>query len=45
MMMKKKIKKKMTRIVKIAYEPIFVQSIGGEYDAFRDMDSYILARE
>ena len=35
---KKKKKKKLTEIVKIMYERIFTQSIGGTHDTFRHMD-------
>ena len=35
----------MTRIREIACERILAQSTGGAYDAFRYVDSWILARE
>ena len=42
---KKKRKNMMTRIRKIACERILAQSTGATYDAFRRVDSWILARE
>ena len=46
-LLKKKKRKNMmmTRIREIACEPILAQSTGATYDAFRHVDSWILARE
>ena len=46
-LLKKKKRKNMmmTRIREIACERILARSTGGAYDAFRHVDSWILARE